>query len=95
VGSVLFEVVGGRRTRRWLVTFESGQVSIEPARADAEADCLVRAEKSVFDGLTAGRLNAVTALLRGDLVADGDPRLLVRLQRLFPGPRSSRRKATA
>ena len=93
VGSVRFDVVDGRRTRRWLVTFDRGQISVEPARAGAVADCLVRAERLVFDGLAAGRLNAVTALLRGDLVADGDWRLLVRLQRLFPGPRSSRRRA--
>ena len=94
-GSVRFEIVDGRRTRRWLVTFHHGRVSVEPARADSEASCLVRAERSVFEGLAAGRLNAVTALLRGDLFAEGDWRLLVRLQRLFAGPRSSRRKATA
>ena len=56
-----------------------------------EPEIEVRAERRVFEGLAAGRLNAVTALLRGELVAEGDPRLLVRLQRLFPGPRSSRR----
>ena len=93
MGSVRFEIVDGRRTRRWLVTFDRGHVSVEPARADAEADCLVRADRAVFEGLAAGKLNAVTALLRGDLVAEGDPRLLVRLQRLFPGPRSARRSA--
>ena len=93
VGSVRFDVLDGRRTRRWLVTFDHGQVSVGPAPASAEADCVVRAERAVFEGLTAGRLNAVTAVLRGDLVADGDPRLLVSLQRLFPGPRSSRRRA--
>ena len=93
VGSVRFEIVDGRRTRRWLVTFDRGQIAVEPARADAEADCLVRATRPVFEGLAAGRLNAVTALLRGDLVADGDPRLLVRLQRLFPGSRRPRRGA--
>ena len=46
----------------------------------------------MFEGLAAGRLNAVTALLRGDLVADGDWRLLVRLQRLFPGSAKTPRK---
>ena len=94
MGSVRFEVLDGRRTRRWLVTFDRGQVSVEPASADSEASCLIRAERPVFEGLAAGRLNAVTALLRGDLVADGDWRLLVRLQRLFPGSAKTRRKTT-
>jgi len=91
VGTVRFEIVDGRRTRRWLVTFDRGQVAVEPASADTEADCLVRADRAVFEGLAAGKLNAVTALLRGDLVAEGDWRLLVRVQRVFAGPRSSRR----
>jgi hypothetical protein len=95
VGSVRFDVLDGRRTRRWLVTFDRGQVSVELASADTEAGGLVRAERPVFEGLAAGRLNAVTALLRGDLVAEGDWRLLVRLQRLFPGSTKARRKTTA
>jgi hypothetical protein len=37
-------------------------------------------------------MNGVAAVLRGDVTVDGDWRLLVRLQRLFPG-RSPRRSA--
>jgi len=32
-------------------------------------------------------MNAVAAVLRGDLEVEGDWRLLVRMQRLFPGRR--------
>ena len=55
---------------------------------NADADCIVHADKAVFDKLAAGRLNAVAAVLRGDLEVEGDWRLLVRMQRLFPGPRA-------
>jgi hypothetical protein len=50
------------------------------------ADCVVRATKGLFDDVATGRVNAMAALLRGELVAEGNPNLLVRLQRLFPSP---------
>ena len=70
---------------RWLVTVERW----EP-RSDVEQRLTLTAscapDKVVFDKLAAGRLNAVAAVLRGDLEVEGDWRLLVRIQRLFPGP---------
>ena len=90
-GSMRFDVVDGRRTRRWLVTVERGSMTVLPGGGDAS--CVVRADKAVFDKVASGRLNAVAAVLRGDLQVEGDWRLLVRMQRLFPGPR--RRRVTA
>ena len=54
-------------------------------KGNGEATCAIRVEKPVLDRIVTGRLNAVAAVLRGDLVVDGDWRLLVRIQRLFPG----------
>ena len=85
-----FDVVEGRRTRRWLVAVERGDMTVRSGSGDAS--CVVRADKAVFDRVASGRLNAVAAVLRGDLQVEGDWRLLVRMQRLFPGPR--RRKVT-
>lgn len=90
-GSMLFEVVDGRRTRRWLVGVERGDMTVRTGGGDAS--CVIRADKVVFDKVASGRANAVAAVLRGDLQVDGDWRLLVRMQRLFPGPR--RRRVTA
>jgi putative sterol carrier protein len=93
-GRFRFDVADGRRTRRWLVTVEGGNLAVTVG--GGEANCVVRADKAVFDRLASGRLNAVAAVLRGDLQVDGDWRLLVLIQRLFPGPRASRRrKATS
>ncbi len=52
----------------------------------------MRADKAVFDKVASGRLNAVAAVLRGDLQVEGDWRLLVRMQRLFPGRRERETK---
>ncbi|HET8968419.1 MAG TPA: SCP2 sterol-binding domain-containing protein [Gaiellaceae bacterium] len=90
-GSMRFDVVDGRKTQRWLVAVERGDMTVRPGGGDAA--CIVRADKAVFDKVAAGRLNAVAAVLRGDLQVEGDWRLLVRMQRLFPGPR--RRRVTA
>jgi putative sterol carrier protein len=85
-GSTRFEIADGRRTRRWVVAVSNGDISV--TKGGGEATCVVRAEKAVFDKVTSGRLNAVAAVLRGDLEVEGDWRLLVRMQRLFPGRRT-------
>ena len=90
-GSMRFDVVDGRQTRRWLVAVEGGDMAV--SRGGGDGSCVMRADKSVFDKVASGRLNAVAAVLRGDLQVEGDWRLLVRMQRLFPGPR--RRRATS
>ena len=93
-GRTRFDVVDGRNTRRWLVSVDHGTLTVTPGNLDA--GCVLRAEKVVFDKLVTGRLNAVAAVLRGDLQVSGDWRLVVRMLRLFPGPKASRRpKATA
>jgi putative sterol carrier protein len=84
-GSARFDVRDGRRTRRWVVTVDDGDVAVLPG--NGAAACVIRADKAVFDRIVAGRMNAVAAVLRGDLEVEGDWRLLVRMQRLFPGRR--------
>ena len=90
-GTTRFDIVDGSRTRRWLVAVDKGDIAV--SRGGGKATCVVRAQKAVFDRIASGRLNAVAAVLRGDLAVDGDWRLLVRMQRLFPGP-SRRRTAS-
>ena len=55
------------------------------SRAAIGADCLVRADKALIDGIARGEVNATAALLRGELTAVGDLELLMLVQRLFPG----------
>ena len=84
-GSTRFDVRDGRRTRRWVVAVDDGDVAVSTGKGDAA--CVIRADKAVFDKIVAGRMNAVAAVLRGDLEVEGDWRLIVRMQRLFPGRR--------
>jgi putative sterol carrier protein len=82
--TVRFDIVDGKRTDHWLLGIKDGALDV--SRSDGDADCVLRAEKGAFDRVASGRTNAMAAYLRGALTLDGEPRLLVRLQRLFPAP---------
>jgi putative sterol carrier protein len=88
-GVVRFDLVDGERTDRWLVTLDRGNVSV--SRKNVTADCIVRADKTLFDAMAVGEVNALAAYLRGDLALEGDPELLVLIQRVLPGPAPTRR----
>lgn len=78
------EIADGRTVRRWVVEVEKGRISV--TEGAGAAACVIRADKVVFDKIATGKLNAVAAVLRGELAVEGDWRLLVRMQRLFPSP---------
>jgi putative sterol carrier protein len=83
-GTVRFDLTNGKRTSRWFVTIKKGDIAV--SKQNARADCVARAERTLFDGLVTGEVNALAALLRGRMGVEGDPELLVLFQRLFPGP---------
>jgi putative sterol carrier protein len=84
VGSIRFELAGDSQIETWRLTLDNGDISV--SRDEGGADCIVRVEKKLFDEIATGRVNAMAALLRGALAFDGDPELLVRVQRVFPPP---------
>ena len=93
-GTVRFDLADGKKTNRWLVAVVKGDLAV--SRQNLRADCVVSADKVLFDGIASGKTNAMAALLRGAMSVEGDPQLLVLFQRLFPGPpRSQRRRPTA
>jgi putative sterol carrier protein len=83
-GTVRFDLTDGKRKARWLVEIEKGDVSV--SHKNVKADCVVRAEKTLFDGIASGRENAMAAVLRGEVGVDGEREFLVWFQRLFPSP---------
>jgi putative sterol carrier protein len=87
-GTLRFDLVRGERIDHFFVTMKKGDIAI--SNQDAEADCVIRTEGSVFDGIVSGEVNAMAAMLRGTLAYEGDPQLLLLFQRLFPGPAASR-----
>ena len=84
-GTMLLELTGPPRTERWRIIVDRGEVEV--ARGPGPADCVLRADRKLFRGMAAGKVNAFAAVLRGAVTVEGDPRLLVLFQRLLPGPR--------
>jgi predicted lipid carrier protein YhbT len=89
-GSMRFDVVEGRKTRRWLVSVHNGDISVSPGAGSA--DCVLRTDKALFDRVAAGRANAMAAYLRGAIAIEGDVELLVLFQRLLPSASRGRRR---
>ena len=83
-GSVRFDLHDGKRTERWLLTIERGDVTV--TRGNSTAACTIAADKGFFGRLCSGEVNAMAAALRGALVCKGEADLLLAIQRLFPSP---------
>jgi putative sterol carrier protein len=82
--SLRFDLTNGKQTNRWHVAIDKGEIAV--SHRNAKADCVVRAESSVFDGIASGKVNPVAALLRGAIAIEGDAELLMLLRRLSPAP---------
>jgi putative sterol carrier protein len=83
-GTLRFDLSHGEETDYWMVTIKNGDVAV--SRDDSDADSIVRMPRKLFDQVVVGRVNAFTALLRGEAAAKGNLELPVLLQRLLPGP---------
>ncbi|HME04377.1 MAG TPA: SCP2 sterol-binding domain-containing protein [Solirubrobacteraceae bacterium] len=91
--SFRFDLVDGGKTDRWLVAVNKGDLAV--SRQNRKADCVLHADRKLFDRLAGGEQNAMAAVLRGEAVLDGDATRLVLFQRLFPGPAASRKVGRA
>ena len=88
-----FDLTRADATEHWRVELRRGAVTV--ARSADAADCVVRADGGLFDDLASGRANAMAALLRGQILATGDPEYLIRFQRLFPAPTGRKMTSSA
>jgi putative sterol carrier protein len=86
-GTVRFDLCEGPRTTHWLLTIDHGR--LRASQEDREADVVVAGSTGLFEELVAGREHGLAAFLRGDMTMTGDARLVVRLERLLPGPPDS------
>ncbi|HEY2671199.1 MAG TPA: glycogen debranching N-terminal domain-containing protein [Rugosimonospora sp.] len=83
-GTGFFDVTENGRSQQWLVRIRNGNIAV--SRQRSEADFVVRADRAVFNKLVNGSLNALSAVFCDALAFEGDVRLLVLFQRLFPPP---------
>ena len=82
-GVVRFDVRNGDHADKWYLTIVKGVVTV--GREGGEPDCVVTGDAATFDAILSGKANAMAALLRGALDAQGKFVLMTALQRLFPG----------
>ena len=84
-GTLRFDLTeDGKRIGRWLIEIDKGDVVV--SHKNAKADCVVRADKKVFDRMVSGRVNPIAAFLRAEMAAEGDVALMASFVRIFPGP---------
>lgn len=88
-GTVLIDLRNDNgATDHWMVAIDRGDFAI--AHETANADCIIRADKALFEKLITGEENAIAATLRGGLTCTGNVELLFAIQRIFPGPATQR-----
>jgi putative sterol carrier protein len=83
-GTLRFDLADGGVVEHWYVRISKGALTV--THDEDHADCVVRADKELFDRLASGTANAMAAALRGVVEPSGDLQLIVQFQRLFPGP---------
>jgi putative sterol carrier protein len=82
---IRFDVDRDKHIDRWVVLIDKGDIGVSAEAPSSDpADCVIRADQNVFDDVFTGRTNAMAAMLRGALLADGDPELLVETRHLLP-----------
>jgi putative sterol carrier protein len=82
-GALRFDLTDGKQTHYWLLTIRKGNLAV--SREHGPADCVLQADKAVFDGIALGELNPMAAYLRGLLGVQGDLELLTAFRQLLPG----------
>jgi putative sterol carrier protein len=83
-GKIRFDLRDGKRVGHWLLSLDDGNVAV--SRKNGAADCVVRAEKALFDEIAAGTEDGTAAVLRGAMTIEGDMELMVLFRRVFPPP---------
>jgi putative sterol carrier protein len=89
-GTILFELLDGKGAGQWAVTIARGDITVARDDPHSLPTCTVRCPLELFENIVDGRANAMVAVLRGELLVEGDLRMLLLFQRTFPGPPSAR-----
>lgn len=90
--TVRFDVGDEASVDHRLLRIQHGDITV--TSENLPADCVVIVDAGLFDEIIGGRTGAMAAFLRGALIVEGDPAVLVLVQRLFPG-RPPRTASTA
>ena len=80
-GTVRFDLVSGKTTERWLVTIRNGNLVV--SRRNSAAETVIRLSRTLFEAAVDGVTNLLAATLRGEVVVEGDYRLMIMVRRLL------------
>ena len=80
-GTVRFDLVSGKTTERWLVAIKKGNVAV--SRKNVAADTTIRLSRALFEAVGRGETNVLSAMLRGEVVLEGDYRLMIMVRRIL------------
>jgi putative sterol carrier protein len=83
-GTLQFDVLDGGHAEHWFIAIDKGDVKV--SRQGKAADCKIKADRKLVNGIMSGKVNAFAATLRGEIEIEGDSELMVLFQRLLPGP---------
>jgi putative sterol carrier protein len=86
-GTLRFEVTHNGKSDMHRLAIDRGHITV--SHDGGRADCVIRSDRAVLDAIVSGRMNAMAALLRGALAAEGDPEMMVIFQRLMAPPTNS------
>lgn len=81
--TVRFDIDDGASVDHRLLSIDQGDIRVSPENVPAESTVVV--SDSLLDDIINGRTGAMAAFLRGALLVEGDPGVIVFVQRLFPG----------
>ena len=82
--TVRFDLVSGKTTERWLLTIQKGNLSVSHRNVRADLDLEdVGLGRDLFGGAASGETGLLPAMLRGEVVLEGDYRLMIMVRRLL------------
>ena len=84
--TVRFDIGDGASVDR-LLSIDKGDIRV--SSENVPADCTVSISDTLLDEIVNGRTGAMAAFLRGAILVEGDPGVVVFVQRLFPGRSTS------
>ncbi|GAB3986853.1 SCP2 sterol-binding domain-containing protein [Plantactinospora veratri] len=87
-GTLRFDLDRDGHVDHWFVSINRGNVLVSHEKR--EADCVVEAEKALFDRCAIGEAQVVAAYNRNDVTVRGSLPLLLMFRRVFPSPPGTR-----
>ena len=87
-GTIRFDLTGEGETQHWFLEISHGDLSV--SRDARAADCVIRADRGLFDKIVTGEANINTAWLRYQVAFEGNTRLARSFDQILPGLPGSR-----